>query len=89
MSTFDVYVANEQVSEPVSATPIAEPSGMVQLINKMSNGIDITLQDGTNVRIGPKVRGLSINKSRPILKKLIPAYVNTLISKGELKRIDC
>lgn len=90
MSTFDLYSQEEPVME-VEAAPIVKVSstGTVQLINKMPVGIDITLLDGTNLSLGPNVKGLSVNISRPILRKLLPSYINRLISKGELKKINC
>ena len=46
---------------------------------------DITLTDGTNLHLMPAQSGKGLSKSRPIPKKLVPAYVKRLTAKGDLK----
>ena len=75
------------VSAPVAAiSPVSEVTpGTVVIENLVSVEIDITLTDGTNLHLMPAQSGKGFSKSRPIPKKLVPAYVKRLTAKGDLK----
>jgi hypothetical protein len=93
MANFD-YLDTEPitVAEPTTAEVVQEtvtPSGKVQIVNKMSSAIDITLLDGSNLHVGPQVRGLNINKSRPVMKKHLPSYIKRMVSKKEIVIVNC
>jgi hypothetical protein len=79
-TTFQVYEA-----PPV---PVGMP-GLIRLENRTSVEIDVTLTDGTNVRMWPKIKGKAQNISEPFLRKLLPSYINKLVSKGDIKIINC
>ncbi len=87
MSTFEDYTNVEgQVVEPVavgSGAKAAKVLGLICIQDVKTGGIDITLTNGANCRV-PKN-----GKSRPILRKLVPGYVNRLAADGELKIINC
>lgn len=57
--------------------------GLVCIEDVKTGGTDITLTDGTNLRV-PKN-----GKSRPTLRKFVPGYINKLVAKGELRIINC
>lgn len=79
-TTFEVY----------DAPPIPEGlPGLIQLENRTSVELDVTLTDGTNVRMWPKQKGKQAHISRPFLRKLLPAYINKLVSKGDVKIVNC
>ena len=75
------------VSAPVAAiSPVNEVTpGTVVIENLVSVEVDITLTDGTNLHLMPAQSGKGLSKSRPIPRKLIPAYVKRLTTKGDLK----
>lgn len=62
--------------------------GLIQLENKTSVELDVTLTDGTNVRMWPRQKGSTNHVSRPFLRKLLPTYINKLVSKGDVKIIN-
>lgn len=62
--------------------------GLIQLENRTSVEVDVTLTDGTNVRMWPRQKGTTAHISRPFLRKLLPAYINKLVSKGDIKIIN-
>lgn len=87
MSTFEDYTNVEgQVVEPVaveSGAKAAKVLGLICIQDVKTGGIDITLTNGTNCRV-PKN-----GKSRPVLRKLVPGYINRLVANRELKIINC
>ncbi len=80
-----IQEAPEVVSVPVAPENIP---GYVQVVNKTSHEIDITLADGRNLHVGPRTRCESYNRSEWTPKKLIPPYVRTLVIKGDLQIIE-
>ena len=86
MSTFEDYTNVEgQVVEPVaeSGAKATKVLGLISIQDLKTGGIDITLTNGTNCRV-PKN-----GRSRPVLRKLVPSYINRLVANGELKIINC
>lgn len=62
-----------------------QSSGLVRIINLEASAKDITLVDGTNVRLGPHVRGGGGNVSEPILKKLLPPALKGMVTRRWIK----
>ena len=75
----------KKVVAPDSA-PAAEfvDPGLVTVVNLSRNEFDVTLRDGTNLRVGPWSRDGKQNVSKPVFRKLLPPYVFRLEKEGSL-----
>jgi len=62
--------------------------GTVRLMNMNSQAKDITLYDGTNVKLHPFNRTGSAHISRPIPKKLLPEVVRKMAQRRELAILE-
>lgn len=62
--------------------------GTVRIMNLSPYTRDITLNDGTNVRLGPFARTGLRHVSGPILKKLLPPPVKKMVKRRELKLLE-
>lgn len=60
--------------------------GRVQIENRLPVEIDITLTDGTNLSLTPREKGKD-NLSEPVLRKLLPHYLNKMVAKGDIRII--
>jgi hypothetical protein len=87
MTTSDDFVVESpspvQAPAPTVApvqtpTPNGGVPGTVRIHNRLPYPIDITLSDGTNVRLGVKAVGKVRHISEPIPKKLIPQVTRNL-----------
>ncbi len=78
-TTFEVYQPSE--------LPVGFP-GLIKLENRTSVEIDVTLTDGTNIRMWPKQKKKQAHFSKPFLRKLLPEYINKLVSKGDVRIVD-
>lgn len=71
---------------PQDESPPAGPvAGYVRIINMEPCPKDVTLHDGTNVRLGPFSKANTAHISEPILKKLIPDAVKKLAVRRWVK----
>jgi len=57
-------------SSTAEAAPTGPPDGdYCILVNLTKDPLDCALRSGINVPLGPRVRGLNIHRSKPVLKK--------------------
>jgi hypothetical protein len=88
MGIFDETMS-PSVPDPVTIEPdvVVKPdkvvTGYVYIEDIKTGGIDITLTNGANLRV-PKN-----GKSKPVLRKLVPDYINKLEKDKELKIVNC
>ena len=66
-------------------TPEAPIPGTVRLINRDYHPRDLTLTDGSNVRLGPWGPFGGSNESGWIPKKLVPPAVLRMVQRGLLR----
>ncbi len=69
-------------SKTAAAAPIP---GTVRLVNPGHSAIDVTLTDGTNVRLGPARGAPGSNMSGWIPKKLIPPSIMKQVARKKLR----
>lgn len=62
--------------------------GQVRLKNMRPEPRDITLTDGTNLRLGARSRANDNHISAPISKRLLPDAVMAMVRRKELKMIE-
>ncbi len=85
-SVNDVGAPNEAAPSP-NPLPRGEGTlipGTVILVNREPGAKDITLADGTNVRLAPFSRSGTGHRSKPIPKKLLPPPVRKMRDRGEI-----
>jgi hypothetical protein len=69
--------------DPAPVVEFVDP-GLVTVVNGTRTELDITLRDGTNLRVGPWSRDGKRNTSKPVLRTLLPPYVLRLVKEGSL-----
>jgi hypothetical protein len=90
MATDEEYTVTESWSAPTTVeAPAAAPEsvvdpGLIMVVNKTRVEMDITLRDGTNLRLGPWVKNGVRNISKPVYRKLLPPYVLRMEKEGSL-----
>jgi hypothetical protein len=60
-------------------------TGLVRIVNLEASYKDITLLDGSNIRLAPYSRGGGPNVSEPVLKKLLPPALKSMVTRRWIK----
>jgi len=79
--TIDETAAEPQAAEPAAGSLVVM---YVRIVNLEKATRQYHLLDGTTVACGPFLPGKDINKSDPVLKKLISPQIRVLEKRGQL-----
>lgn len=63
-------------------------TGKVRVVNLRPEPRDITLVNGTNLRLGPRIKDNDRHISEPISKRLLPPPVEGMIKRKEIKLVE-
>ena len=63
-------------------------TGKVRVMNLRPEARDITLVNGTNLRLGPRIKDSDRHISEPISKRLLPPPVEDMVKRKEIRLIE-